>query len=228
MHYVMSDLHGCYGLYEKMLAKIRFGAADKLYFLGDAADRGPDGIRIIQDFMGRGNVLPLLGNHEDMFRDAVRTENAPPSFFDRYSARRSFRNWTENNGGDITWQAYRALPENERRAIARWLEDLPLYHEVHAGGKDFLLVHAGVGSYVPEKELSVCVLHDFIWGRMDYSRVYYQDRFLVTGHTPTVMIDPASRGRIWYGNNHIAVDCGAVFFGTLGCICLDTMEEFYV
>ena len=30
-------------------------------------------------------------------------------------------------------------------------------------------------------------------------------------------------------NNHIAVDCGAVFEdGRLGCICLDTMKEYYV
>lgn len=29
-------------------------------------------------------------------------------------------------------------------------------------------------------------------------------------------------------NRHIALDCGAVFGNTLGCICLDTGEEFYV
>lgn len=228
MHYVMSDLHGCYDLYEKMLKKIRFCDEDTLFFLGDAADRGPEGIRIILDFLGRSNVLPLLGNHEDMFRHAVRSVNAQLSFFGRYSVRRNFWNWTENNGGDITWQAYCALPENERIAIARWLEDLPLYQEVCVGGKTFLLAHAGVGSFVPEKKLSVCTSHDFIWGRMDYTQVYYQNRYLVTGHTPTVIIDPAARGRIWHGNNHIAVDCGAVFFGTLGCLCLDTMEEYYV
>lgn len=29
-------------------------------------------------------------------------------------------------------------------------------------------------------------------------------------------------------NNHIAIDCGASFGGKLGCICLDTLEEYYV
>ena len=30
-------------------------------------------------------------------------------------------------------------------------------------------------------------------------------------------------------NNFIAIDCGACFEnGTLACLCLDTMEEFYV
>ena len=26
----------------------------------------------------------------------------------------------------------------------------------------------------------------------------------------------------------VAIDCGAVYGGRLGCICLDTMEEYYV
>ena len=34
--------------------------------------------------------------------------------------------------------------------------------------------------------------------------------------------------RIYKKNNHIAIDCGAVYGNRLGCICLDTMEEFYV
>ena len=50
----------------------------------------------------------------------------------------------------------------------------------------------------------------------------------MTGHTPTALIDMASRGRIWRKNGHIALDCGAVFGEGLGCICLDTMQEFYV
>lgn len=27
---------------------------------------------------------------------------------------------------------------------------------------------------------------------------------------------------------HISIDCGCAYGGRLGCICLDTMEEFYV
>ena len=228
MQYVMSDLHGRYDLFLRMLDRINFGDRDVLYFLGDAADRGPDGIRVIQDLMGRGNVLPLLGNHEDMFRRAIRGKLGPAPRPDRTETRRNYLNWTRNNGGDITWAAYCALPEPEQRAIAAWLEALPLYYELRAGGREFLLTHAGVGAFAPEKELSACTLDDFIWGRTDYRRIYYFDRYLITGHTPTVLIDPSSRGRIWRGNNHIAVDCGAVFFGTLGCLCLDTLEEFYL
>ena len=228
MQYVLSDLHGRYDLYLRMLERIGFGGGDVLYYLGDAADRGPDGISVIRDLMGRRNVMPLLGNHEDMFRRSIRGSVGSPPRQYRAEARRNYRNWTRNNGGDVTWAAYCALPEPEQREIAGWLEALPPYYELRAGGRDFLLAHAGVGSYAPEKKLSACTLDDFIWGRTDYRRVYYRDRYLVTGHTPTLLIDPAFRGRIWRGNNHIAVDCGAVFFGTLGCLCLDTLEEFYL
>ena len=228
MHYVMSDLHGCYDKYLQMLEKIGFSDADVLIFLGDAADRGPDGIRVIQDLMGRANVMPLLGNHEDMFRQVIRAKYGKLSMREKPAARRNYVNWTRNNGGDVTWQAFCALPLEQQREIARWLESLPLYYELSVSGKSFLLAHAGVGGYAPEKELSSCGPYDFIWGRMDYDRAYYRDRYLVTGHTPTVLIDPAARGRIWRGNNHVAIDCGAVFFGTLGCLCLETMEEFYV
>ena len=56
----------------------------------------------------------------------------------------------------------------------------------------------------------------------------FPDKIIVTGHTPTGFIDPKFKGKIWHKNNHIAIDCGAVFGNPLGCICLDTLEEFYV
>ena len=64
MVYAMSDLHGCYDLYIKMLEKIKFSDEDTLYILGDIVDRGPDGIKILQDIQKRHNVFPLRGNHD--------------------------------------------------------------------------------------------------------------------------------------------------------------------
>ena len=49
MIYAMSDLHGCYNKYIKMLDKINFSEKDTLYVLGDIVDRGNGGIDIIQD-----------------------------------------------------------------------------------------------------------------------------------------------------------------------------------
>ena len=87
MHYVISDIHGCYDKYLAMLEKLNFGDDDMLYFLGDAVDRGPDGIKILLDMMGRKNVVPFLGNHEDMFYRVIRSIGRELTLDDEYSAR---------------------------------------------------------------------------------------------------------------------------------------------
>lgn len=228
MNYVISDVHGCFALFRRMLERIRFSDSDTLYLLGDVVDRGPDGISVLQDVMRRDNVVMLLGNHEDMFRRVIQHRENKPPILERATARRIFVNWTERNGGLVTWEAYLALPTEQQKEIRDYLQRLPLFRDLTANGRRFLLVHAGVGDYPPSKQPEDCDPMDLIWTRMDYSKAYYEDRYLVTGHTPTVLIDPDYKGKIFRGNNHIEVDCGAVFFGTLGCFCLDTMEEFYV
>ncbi len=53
MRYVISDIHGCYEQYRLLLEKIRFSDNDRLYVLGDAVDRGPEPIKVLQDMMRR-------------------------------------------------------------------------------------------------------------------------------------------------------------------------------
>lgn len=61
-----------------------------------------------------------------------------------------------------------------------------------------------------------------------YDMVYFTDKYLVTGHLPTKAIQENSRpNKIFMKNNHIAIDCGSGYDGCIGCICLDTFEEFY-
>ncbi|MBQ1410406.1 MAG: serine/threonine protein phosphatase [Oscillospiraceae bacterium] len=227
MNYVISDPHGCYTLFQRMLEEIRFSAADTLYLLGDVADRGRDGIPLLLDVMQRENVVMLRGNHEDMFLQAIKNAENKPSLLEQFAAIRSFVNWTDRNGGKVTWDAFQGLQRESQRAIRDYLSGLKLYEDLTVNGRRFLLVHAGVGAYEKNKQPQDCDPMDMIWTRMDYTKAYYDDRYLVTGHTPTVLIDPQYKGKIYRANRHIAMDCGAVFFGTLGCLCLDTMEEFY-
>lgn len=56
MIYVMSDLHGCFEEYKRMLEKIDFKESDTLYILGDIVDRGSQSIQILQDKIGRAHV----------------------------------------------------------------------------------------------------------------------------------------------------------------------------
>ena len=66
MTYCVSDIHGNYEGYLKLLEKINLRDIDTLYVLGDVIDRGKGGIKILQDMMMRFNVIPILGNHEYM------------------------------------------------------------------------------------------------------------------------------------------------------------------
>jgi serine/threonine protein phosphatase 1 len=62
--YAFSDVHGIYDLW----AQIRdyCDETDTIYFLGDACDRGEDGIRIIIELLQDKRVKYIKGNHEDM------------------------------------------------------------------------------------------------------------------------------------------------------------------
>lgn len=227
MHYVMADVHGCFDKYCSMLKKIQFCDDDTLFFLGDAVDRGPDGIKVLLDMMERKNVVPFLGNHEDMFYRVIRSIGRELTLDEKIDVEGTMEGWVNYEGGDSTWAAYNALPEETKQALLEYLGTFRIYMELSLNGRRFLLAHAGLGRYREGKTPDQCTSEEMIWERMDYDKVYLPDVFLITGHTPTGYIDPAFANRIIKKNNHIAIDCGAVFGGTLGCLCLETLEEYY-
>ena len=111
--------------------------------------------------------------------------------------------------------------------IVRSYADGRANEELTVSGSEFVLVHGGIADFSENKPMSEYSIDDFIWGRCDYAQTYFPDKYLITGHTPTFFIDEKYRGKIYKENNHIAIDCGASYGETLGCLCLDTLEEFY-
>ena len=226
MIYVMSDLHGCYEKYTKMLKKISFSKEDTLYILGDVVDRGPNGMKILLDIAGRKNVTLLRGNHDlqaailllNLYR--LEEESCPKELLEVY------KGWLED-GGNTTLEEFLRLSEKERDQVLGVLRNSQISKEIEVNGKKFLLAHT-----VPEVDC-ICdyeewTEEDYTIGEPDYDEVYFDDMKVITGHTPTKYIDRNCVGKIWMGNHHIAIDCGAVFGHPLGCLCLETMEEFYV
>ena len=61
--YVFSDLHAQTNLWEQIKNYIK--EDDELFFLGDAVDRGPGGITILQEILADPRITMLRGNHED-------------------------------------------------------------------------------------------------------------------------------------------------------------------
>ena len=225
MIYVMSDLHGCFDKYLQMLEKIGFCDSDTLYILGDVIDRGEGGVDILLDMMARKNVIPLIGNHESLaLRSLKHIRDGVPE--EALIKTKAYRLWMLSDG-EPTAAAFRALPKETQTALIDYIEGFLIYKDIKVGGQRFHLSHT-LPDYRPWQEIHNVSFLEFIWGEPDYTQSYGDNARFVTGHTPTNVIDPAFFGNIWQGNGHIAIDCAAAWGGRLGCLCLDTMEEYYV
>ena len=230
--YVISDIHGQYDMFMDLIEKISLRDSDTLYILGDILDRGPHPVKTLRKLMLMPNVICLVGNHELMALESLKflmkevtTENIKkldPEMLD------GFLVWLEHNGGRTTMDEFKALGRDEQNEVIGYLREFLVYEETEVAGKDYLLVHAGLGGFDPEKDIEDYSLKELVWDHADYETQYYEDRFVVTGHTPTQYIPGARSGYIYRKNNHIAIDCGAYLNGgRLAAICLDTGEEFY-
>lgn len=231
MLYAMSDLHGEYQKYLAMLEKIKFNQEDTLYLLGDLVDRGPEPVKILQDIMRRPNVYPLLGNHEVMAiyilkQLLLEVTEETISQVDTYLMENIFL-W-QRNGGGVTLEQFQALPLRERRQLLEFMEGFGWYETVDVGERAFLLVHAGLGNYRPGKKLEEYSLEELTMVRPDYQTQYFPDDsiYVLSGHTPTKLL--SGKWEIYHSHNNIVLDCGAAIGGRLACLCLDTMEEFYL
>lgn len=237
MQYVCSDIHGRYDLWQALLAALHLQSADTLYVLGDEIDRGPDGISVLQDMARRPNVVPLLGNHElnaalcmPLLLQEITDESLAGLSAKDFA---SLSEWLQN-GGSPTLRGLQQISPAEREDLLDYLRNMDLYEEVEAGGRTFILTHAGLDHFSVEKPLEDYELLDFLLCRPDPRAAVWPDKnkFLVYGHTPTRLLreqmgQPVADSILHCGQQ-IAIDCACAFGGKLGCLCLDTLEEIYI
>lgn len=70
---VIGDVHGALGPLEALVAKLALGAGDRMVFVGDLVDKGPDPsgvVRFVRQLseMALYDVVLIEGNHEDRHR----------------------------------------------------------------------------------------------------------------------------------------------------------------
>lgn len=241
MIYVVSDIHGHYDKYLKLLDTIQFSEKDALYVLGDVIDRGPEGFRIMLDIAGRPNVVGLLGNHEAMAMSALphilravqEGENGTLSRAGQNAVRLWFL-----NGGEASLTNLLKLDAAQIQTACAYMKQLPLYLETAVEGRSFVLVHGGLGGFSPDRPLHDYEPDEILWCRPTPETVYFPDKYVIFGHTPVQLLTSANRraalsgsvpAKIFRSGNLIDIDCGCILpTGKLGCLCLNTMEEFYV
>jgi bis(5'-nucleosyl)-tetraphosphatase (symmetrical) len=121
--YAIGDVQGCYAPLAALVARLGFAAdRDRLWFVGDLVNRGPDSLEVLRFVRALGdNAIVVLGNH-DLHLLALA--------HDKHRKRRS---------GD-TLDAIFDAPDCD--AILEWLLHRPLAHLDAEHGD--LMVHAGV------------------------------------------------------------------------------------
>jgi serine/threonine protein phosphatase 1 len=128
-HWVITDIHGCYKTFLSLLKKIDFGPDCILYLLGDYIDHGPDSKPLIDWMMAhKSNVLPLLGNHEQMFISTV-TDKELEKF------------WVKNNGGATTLKSFGIKHSSQLDPkYVKFLKGMKTYLRLD----NHILVHGGI------------------------------------------------------------------------------------
>ena len=234
MRYIIADIHGCYNEYINLLKKIKFTDKDTLYILGDVVDRGPEPIKILQDMMKRKNVVRFIGNHEFMMYTILKklTVEITAENCENYLETDDilkYNQWIQN-GGYNTAKQFSQLSQNEKANILNYLRNSSIYETIDYNNKEYILVHADLGEYSPDKALEDYELDELIDHRADYSKRYFQNanKYLITGHTPTLHSPDWEKAEVYEKNGHIAIDCGCVCGGRLAAYCIETGMATYV
>lgn len=224
MIYVTSDIHGCYYTFKELLDKISFSDYDKIICLGDTIDRGKHNLSLLSMFMENPDMILIKGNHEFFFELCI----------SRYLSQYDWASF----GGDTTMKELNMIPQDKIIEYYNFIEQLPLYYE-HG---DYIMSHNGFNSkfpFIKDKNdiINVKETINAQWAHDPYNFIISSDihrklsdikldKKLIVGHYPTPFLGSK---RVLHGKNCINVDCGATYpNGHLGCLCLDTMQDFYI
>lgn len=217
--FAISDIHGCFDKLIEMLNKINFNpSSDKIIFLGDYVDRGPDSMKtlfFIDQLIELGSIA-LIGNHDEIFKEIIDTNYCNFALQERYY---------QKLGTDRTIREYLSLSQANKIKIRKILDKLQPYYEIG----NYIFSHAGVNAEYPLDSNS---LDDLTWVREEfYMNKAYDEKICIFGHTPTQNLNLNYDSIIWEDPIHkdkIGIDCGCVYNGKLACLEIPTMKKYYV
>lgn len=170
----VGDIHGNFDVLMSLWKKISVTADDLVIFLGDYIDRGNQSAEVIQWIMQKSkekNFIFLCGNHEQMMVGTF-TKRYEPEF------------WL-SNGGNSTLRSLKQIePADILVEIVNFAANLPIYHSMKIGGRDYIFVHAGIEEKFSMDEQDFEYL---LWERANFlskDRGYYGAAMVIVGHTP--------------------------------------------
>lgn len=219
----IGDIHGRLDLLDRLLAQVRPTAADRLVFLGDYIDRGPESRGVLERLLQLREALPatvfLRGNHEQLLLDALAEAGRLPHWTPL--RRLSPRFAAEASGSDLQLWLYNggvqvlldygicadsgAIPDFSLIPAPHldFLQTTRLWHAENG----ILFVHAGAD---PGREPAEQDPYLLLWGRR-LPPLPAGAPLQVVGHTPTRDGRPLREGGRLY------LDTGAVYGRALAC-----------
>jgi serine/threonine protein phosphatase 1 len=214
--YVIGDIHGCPEELTRLVDKLPLNPADRLVFLGDYVDRGPDSNGVISYLIElqrtcSAELIFLKGNHEDMFLSYM---GFPGKYGDMFLY----------NGGGATLISYGAGPNNQGSADIllvippahiKFLKDLQPYYIVDR----FLCVHAGIN---PRKSFEMQEEEEMLWIRDEFILNPHDLPYTVVfGHTPQEQV-------LFHLPYKVGLDTGLVYGNRLSCLELAERTLFQI
>lgn len=168
--FVIGDIHGCFIAMKELIEnQIQLSKDDKLIFLGDYIDRGPDSKKVLDYIMDLQNndydIITLRGNHESMFINAWYNENL-------------ISKWILNGGSETLLSFGTDKLKNIDSKYMQFLENLKFYYELDK----YIFVHAGFNDNI---ENPFSDNYSMLWNsREQYFNPLLNDRTIIHGHAP--------------------------------------------
>jgi serine/threonine protein phosphatase 1 len=205
---VLTDIHGSFQTFIKLLRKLKLTKDDQLFILGDMINRAPYSIYVIEkiaELLVEGySVFPLRGNHEQLFLHYAKTDQLKLEAL-----------------AERQYSAHLLEDEMLPKTIYKFFKTLPYFYEL----EDHYLVHAGFNC--DEKD-PFSAWRDMLWIReMRYDEKKLNGKKIVHGHVPTTLTviekDLANaKPEIKLDNG--CIRAGVFDFGKLVCLDLDSVE----
>ena len=235
--YIMSDIHGCYDDFIKMLKNIEFNENDQLILAGDYIDRGSQNLEMLRWMENTpDNVLLIKGNHDIEFAQCI---SIVSSIIKKLKI-------SVNNNNDLQkvysvikydlkidmFDYYGTLKHlifekhillSDLELWERIINDMPYYFKIRINKCKHIITHAG---YIDkEKYNKIKNLYNDIESFYVYAReesMQYggeEDTIIIFGHTPTIIYSG------FYNNGYIYkhinkennctfynIDCGKSYY----------------